>query len=735
MVHDYHLYTLPAMVRRERPDVFLHHFVHIPWTQSDAWRVLPKRDPRRRSSTACWPTTSSASTRAPTGATSCSAAATCWTSKWTWSAASCSASDREVWVRAYPLPIDYEATRAVARRPGVAEFEEQLMRRRREYSILRVDRADLSKNVLRGFTAFDIFLEQHPEFVERITFTAQLMPSRTDVPEYAEYLEKIEALVAVVNHRHGTTDWMPIDLKLRDDLEEAVASYKHYDVMMVNAMFDGMNLVAKEGPLVNERDGVSILSENTGAHEELGEFALSVNPFDVQELADAIYAALTMSPEARARRAAGLKEIVTSRDPGDWIDEQIADIRAKARGAAAGVGASAGSTNSAAGSAGCGGRVPCASCRRRCGRHPDSKPTPAPRVAAGADAAAARAFRRLAGSGTPPGRSRGSRGRRLRAPRRAPRRSVPATLAPRPAAGGARRPRSRGRRARAGLVGRGGASPRARPAPRAPAHPPAAPPAAAADPAHPRRPRAVTSARGFGPRSRRRARRRRPRRPVAPASAARAAPGAARPPRRRSAAATPASRPTFPQRSAEQAVHGRGRQRRRAVRPALLPSAAAWPPKPRSTTSCCSSTPRSSRSGATRSSRTSRTRSTVRARSSAATTGASAHGLRGAQAQRGRLPPAPVPRPDVAARAARPQPQDHGRHPALPDHQAPARHAAAAGPAPRRDGSRRAAAPGPTSTSPPRAVAARPSRRLRHDSVELIVAICDSSGSDRRTHP
>jgi trehalose 6-phosphate synthase len=97
----------------------------------------------------------------------------------------------------------------------------------------------------------------------------------------------------------------------------------------VTTWFDGMNLVAKEGPLVNERHGVSILSENTGAHEELGEFALSVNPFDVQELADALYSALMMSPEARERRARGLKEIVTSRDPGDWIDEQIADIRAK----------------------------------------------------------------------------------------------------------------------------------------------------------------------------------------------------------------------------------------------------------------------------------------------------------------------------------------------------------------------------------------------------------------------
>ena len=259
MVHDYHLYTLPAMVREARPDVFLHHFVHIPWTQPDAWRVLPttmrdeiyhgllandiigfhtrsyqrnflqccrdlldlevdfergRRALRRTARSGCAPTRCRSTTR-----------------------------------RRAPSP----------RRPRVREFEERVLARRREYSILRVDRADLSKNVLRGFTAFDIFLEQHPEFAERITFTAQLMPSRTDVPEYAEYLEKIEALVAVVNHRHGTPDWMPIDLKLRDDLDEAVASYKHYDVMMVNAMFDGMNLVAKEGPLVNERHGVSIL--------------------------------------------------------------------------------------------------------------------------------------------------------------------------------------------------------------------------------------------------------------------------------------------------------------------------------------------------------------------------------------------------------------------------------------------------------------------------------------------
>jgi len=328
MVHDYHLYTLPAVVRAARPDVFLHHFIHIPWTQPDAWRVLPRgmRDEIFKGVLA-------------------NDIIGFHTRSYRWNFLQCCADlldldvdfargivfyeDREVWVRAYPLPIDYEATRAVARSKRTREFEAELLRRRRDYIILRVDRADLSKNVLRGFTAFDQFLEEHPEFQERVTFIAQLMPSRMDVPEYQEYLERIEALVAIVNHRHGTPDWMPIQLKLRDDLEEAVAAYKHYDVMIVNAMFDGMNLVAKEGPLVNERNGVSILSENTGAHEELGEWAISVNPFDIKDTADSIYQALTMSEEERERRASGLRAAVTARDPGDWIDEQLADIRAK----------------------------------------------------------------------------------------------------------------------------------------------------------------------------------------------------------------------------------------------------------------------------------------------------------------------------------------------------------------------------------------------------------------------
>nr|HNH87114.1 trehalose-6-phosphate synthase [Solirubrobacterales bacterium] len=162
---------------------------------------------------------------------------------------------------------------------------------------------------------------------EKVTFVAHLQPSRQDVPEYAEYLERIEALVAVVNHRHGTTDWMPIDLRIYDDFDEVVARYKHCDLLMVNAIFDGMNLVAKEAPVINVRDGVLMLSENTGSHEELKEFALTVNPFDIQDQADVMCRALTMSPEERRERAEGLKRIIHSRTPADWIDEQLADIK------------------------------------------------------------------------------------------------------------------------------------------------------------------------------------------------------------------------------------------------------------------------------------------------------------------------------------------------------------------------------------------------------------------------
>jgi trehalose 6-phosphate synthase len=328
MLHDYHLYTCPGVIRQARPDAFLHYFVHIPWSQPDSWRILPNRWREEIYLSMLSNDIIGFHTTAY-----CRNFLSCCRElmelEVDYERNAVIHEGREIWVRAYPLSIDTQRLYRAAESPDVAFYEKELLRRRRDKLIIRVDRADLSKNVLRGFTAFDVFLEQHPEFREKVTFIAHLQPSRQDVPEYAEYLERIEALVAVVNHRHGTTDWMPIDLRIYENFNEAVARYKHFDLLMVNSLFDGMNLVAKEAPAVNTRDGVVMLSENTGAHEELGDCALSVNPFDIQEQADGIHRALIMEPEERALRAKRLKEIITERDPGDWVDEQLDDIRTK----------------------------------------------------------------------------------------------------------------------------------------------------------------------------------------------------------------------------------------------------------------------------------------------------------------------------------------------------------------------------------------------------------------------
>lgn len=325
MLHDYHLYTAPAKIRAARPDALLHHFVHIPWTQPDSWLILPT--PIRQ---AIYDGLLANDIIGFHTHSYCVNFLACCHRlmgyEVDYESLTVTHPGGRTMVRAYPLSIDSDRLERAVHSERVAELEKEILARRREHLILRVDRADLSKNVLRGFTAFDTFLSDHPEFRERVTFVAHLQPSRQDVPEYREYLERIEALVAVVNHRHGTTDWMPIDLRIYDDFPEAVARYKHCDLLMVNAIFDGMNLVAKEAPVINVRDGVLMLSENTGSHEELKEFALSVNPFDIQEQADAIFRALTMSPEERRKRAIGLKRIIHSRTPADWIGDQLADI-------------------------------------------------------------------------------------------------------------------------------------------------------------------------------------------------------------------------------------------------------------------------------------------------------------------------------------------------------------------------------------------------------------------------
>jgi trehalose 6-phosphate synthase len=146
------------------------------------------------------------------------------------------------------------------------------------------------------------------------------------VPEYVEYVDQIKRLVADVNLKHGTTEWQPIDLQLGDDFPQALAAYKQFDVLLVNSIYDGMNLVAKEGVLVNERNGALVLSENTGVHDELGAFALTVNPFDIGDQAEKLHRALTMAPDERRARREQCVAVVRENDLSKWLNRQLDDI-------------------------------------------------------------------------------------------------------------------------------------------------------------------------------------------------------------------------------------------------------------------------------------------------------------------------------------------------------------------------------------------------------------------------
>ena len=325
MLHDYHFYLVPERVRERCPDVFLHHFVHIPWPQPDAWRTLPSwiRDPLIRGLLGNDVVAFHTERYARNFLLTCQELLDL---RVDFGELTVRVGDRTVATRWYPISIDAEAFEALADSPEVRAVEEQLEQQRREFLILRVDRTDLSKNVLRGFKAFDTMLEDHPELAERVTFLALLVPSRQDVDEYIEYMDKVRRLAADVNLKHGTTDWQPIDLRFDDDFTQSMAAYKLFDALVVNPIFDGMNLVAKEGSLVNRRDGVLVLSEHAGVYEELGAFSISVHPFDIQDQADALYRALTMDPEERHARRNACARVVRESDLGKWLRMQLEDI-------------------------------------------------------------------------------------------------------------------------------------------------------------------------------------------------------------------------------------------------------------------------------------------------------------------------------------------------------------------------------------------------------------------------
>jgi trehalose 6-phosphate synthase len=179
--------------------------------------------------------------------------------------------------------------------------------------IVRIDRTDPSKNIVRGFLAYEKLLIQRPELRGQVQFWAFLQPSRQDVAAYRTYLRRVRQVVARINSQFGGSGWMPIRLEFGENIRKAMAALRNFDVLLVNPVYDGLNLVVKEGAVVNRTDGMIVLSENAGAHEELQPQVLSINPFDIEATADAIYQGLTMSAQERKKRPATRCAQMTSR--------------------------------------------------------------------------------------------------------------------------------------------------------------------------------------------------------------------------------------------------------------------------------------------------------------------------------------------------------------------------------------------------------------------------------------
>src|SRR5256886_15467882 len=210
---------------------------------------------------------------------------------------------------------------------GVKRQEDDLKTWRPPFLIARIDRTDPSKNIVRGFISYEKLLRYHPELRGQVQFWAFLQPSRQDVAVYSRYVRQIRQSVGRINSEFGTEKWLPIRLEIGESERKAMAALRNFDVLLVNPVYDGLNLVCKEGALVNQTDGVIVLSENAGAHEELQAHVLSINPFDVEATAAAMYAGLTMPLEERRRLNQGAREVVRTNDIARWISRQVQDIR------------------------------------------------------------------------------------------------------------------------------------------------------------------------------------------------------------------------------------------------------------------------------------------------------------------------------------------------------------------------------------------------------------------------
>lgn len=326
MLQDYHLYLVARHVRdqmrrRERPTLL--HFVHIPWPDPTYWRILPGAMRQAILDGLCAVDLLGFQTRED-GLNFIRTCESFLPGAYNYRRGRIWYRNHATHVRDFPISIDVNALRGYAASPEVVECLPEIRRMVGDRQlILRIDRIEPSKNIIRGFQAFEDLLERHPEHRRQVKFLALLVPSRLNVIEYQNYLAELMAAAGRINAQYGDGDWEPVRVLVGENYSRAVAAMQLYDVLLVNAIADGMNLVAKEGPIVNQRDGVLILSERTGARQQLEPGAMVIAPCDVYGTAEALHQALLMSQEERQERTARLRWLIEREDLGMWIIQQL----------------------------------------------------------------------------------------------------------------------------------------------------------------------------------------------------------------------------------------------------------------------------------------------------------------------------------------------------------------------------------------------------------------------------
>ena len=328
MLHDYHLYLAAEPIRRARPKAVINHFTHIPWPPSSIWQNIapPIREGIATGMLANdvvgFQTQRYAHNFLRTVESFVPGAEVDydgWSVRW---------RRRTTHVRHYPISIDVEATRRVATSRAARRRADQLEGGTRERVLVRVDRLEPSKNILRGFLAYESLLQRHPRLRGRISFLAFLVPSRTGLKEYGDYGRSVQNAVDRINARFGRAGWRPIQIFYENDYAQALAGLSIADVVLVNPLVDGMNLVAKEAAVVGQRDPVLVLAETAGAYDQMANGALSVAPADVVGTADALFEALEMDPDERRRRMTRLRRGVEREDITWWLRRQLEDLSA-----------------------------------------------------------------------------------------------------------------------------------------------------------------------------------------------------------------------------------------------------------------------------------------------------------------------------------------------------------------------------------------------------------------------